>query len=132
MVNLAILIVLVILTILTLGVWYLVLLQKRKKWKCVEGRCESDINGQYSSESECLNSCKNKSEELNAWACNSDFQCVKSNQGYTSEELCKKNCGNDNTYYPQSLYTELPVRWRPGLWPGRWGRWTGRRWFWRR
>ena len=128
--NLVILvIVLIIFTLFILGLsFYLVFLHPGRKWKCVEGRCELDINGKYSSESDCINSCKPK--EMNAWACNSDYQCVKSDQGYTSEELCKKNC-NNNVYYPQSLYTDLPVRWG-GRWGG-WGRWGGgRRWFWRR
>ena len=105
----------------------------KKKWKCIDGKCESDINGEYTSETNCKNNCKEKttntilkkeSEENNFWACSKDNKCIPSPQGiYTSAQACKSNCKETDTvstinYYPQSM---IPV-WRsyPGpIWPHR-------------
>ena len=98
------------------------------KWACKEGNCEVDINGNFDSKSDCLQACKR------AWACTSNYQCVKSDQGFTSKDLCEQNCSAPATlgvpsyyYYPQSLYYyRRPRYWRyhrgrPGRRGGRHG-----------
>ena len=81
--------------------------KRMKKWKCREGNCELTLeDGQYATKSECLKSCV---KEKDAWACNSNYQCVKAEQGFTSKELCQQNCKRPTPtlgyyYYPQSLY----------------------------
>lgn len=59
-------------------------------------------------------------QQLNAWACTNDYQCVKAEQGYTSKNLCELNCNKPITtyypytysYYPQSLYYRTPWNYR--------------------
>lgn len=103
---------------------------KKNKWKCAENGCEININGNYSNKHDCDITCtsnKNDNETLselnsnnnivsqqsdndekdkyNAWACTNNYNCVKAEQGFTSEEICKQNCQNsysNSNYYPQS------------------------------
>jgi hypothetical protein len=107
-----------------------------KKWRCTEGSCEQDIDGDYASKSECLDACKQKQammkeEENDAWACTNGYQCIKSEQGdYATEEACQKNCQQPTNYYtqyyPQSLYyPRRPTYWNYRGRGGRGGR--GRR-----
>jgi len=121
-------------------VWLVTLARKKgkwNKWNCVEGRCEADINGVYSSRESCQKECLEKTNlmralamaeaEDQAWACNSNYQCVQADQGYTSKALCEQNCNAPVVYYPtyhyypQSLLPRRPRRWSPRREPGRRG-----------
>jgi uncharacterized protein YegP (UPF0339 family) len=95
------------------------------RWRCKEGKCEIDINGQYGSKTACQEACNSS---LNAWACTSDHQCVKSEQGYTSKQLCEQNCAPPNAtvgypdYYPAYPYYPQSLLWYPRYrgWRRRW------------
>jgi len=133
----------VLLILVILAVIYLIWREHYKKWKCTEGGCEFDIDGDYTSKSECLNACKQKQEmmstmendELDAWACTvsgNNYQCIRSDEGeYTSQEACQKNCSEPSYYYPQTmLYRPINI-WdrprRPRYWWPRSGRRRSRR-----
>lgn len=110
--NTATVVIITVLSVLLfVSVSYLVWQNNKKKWSCTtEGKCEVDINGDYPSKSDCLAICQAKhalmmerqQDELGAWACNSNHQCVRSDQGYTSKELCEQNCV-PSSYWPQTL-----------------------------
>lgn len=133
--------VVVVLVILALA--YLTWRVTHKKWKCTEGGCETDIDGDYASKSECMEACKQKQamramvaahedDEPDAWACSvsgNNYQCIRSDEGeYTSQEACQKNCSAPSYYYPQTMLYRPVSLWdhprRPRYW---WPR-SGRRW----
>lgn len=105
----------------------------KKKWKCVEGKCEPDINGEYTSESNCKNNCKekpssttleNELQENIRWACTNDYKCIQSNQGiYATEDACHSKCNAPAPapiyYYPQSMIPFWRPYRRPYYWPHR-------------
>lgn len=131
---------LIILTTVVLMLIAIIIILLRKnshktKWKCVEGSCEQDMNGDYISETACKKACQEKlkqsKDQAYAWACNSNYQCIPASQGFTTKELCEQNCqvpdSNinyypylDYGYYPQSLW------YRPWYWGSSWGGWGGR------
>ena len=51
-------IIITIYTLLLLCIGYKVYKNKHKRWRCIEGNCEIDIDGVYLSKSDCLESCK--------------------------------------------------------------------------
>jgi len=104
----------------------------KKKWKCVEGKCEPDINGEYTSESNCKNNCKEKPSSTTLenknipWACTNEYKCIQSNQGiYTTKEACHSKCNAPDPdpvptyYYPQSMIPFWRPYRRPYYWPHR-------------
>lgn len=138
--------VLTILILVATGVIKLNFKSQKSFWKCTETGCETDNEGDYTNKNICEENCNkndeqlqqmstqqiNPSEEnkLNAWACTKNNTCVKAEQGYTTEELCKQNCSTNysnyyypNYYYPQSLvspyyyyrkpYINFKPRWSP-------------------
>lgn len=122
-------VVMLVLGIVVFAIWYNT--RKGARWDCTDSGCEYDINGEYPSKQHCMDACKKKlammhavptqeNDKLDAWACTSDYQCVRSDQGYTNRNLCEQNCKTPVTtptyyYYPQTLLRPYrrPYYWRP-------------------
>lgn len=119
--------------VLSLG--YLVYNNDHRRWKCTEGSCEQDIDGDYASKSACLDACKKKQAMMrtmfqdsesksndNAWACTSNYECIPSSEGkFVSKNACESTCKQPTTYYypsyyPQTLnyYPRRPYYWNYG------------------
>lgn len=126
----------ILLSIIGIGIFIALIViiyqNSKKKWKCIEGKCEPDINGEYTSKSNCKNNCKekslsttleNESQENTPWACTNNYKCIQSNQGiYTTEEACRSNCNAPDptpNYYPQSMIPFWRPYRRPYYWPHR-------------
>ena len=103
-------------------------------WRCVEGKCERSLGGQYSSKDKCNGTCDaaqqsqiDMSPSDNSYVCNSHYQCVEvpgSDTGtYTTAASCSEKCQKPVTtnynpyynpyssYYPQTLSYRRPVYW---------------------
>jgi hypothetical protein len=118
----------VLLTILSiviiLFIGNIVIRDRNSGWNCTEKGCNYDIDGEYTTKSHCMKECKletdddvsddvtddvtddgsDDNEEFNKWSCTSNYQCVKSNQGWDSQIECKNNCLPTYNYVPQTLY----------------------------
>jgi hypothetical protein len=120
-----------VLTVLSIS--YLVYRNVHKRWRCTEGSCEQDIDGDYASKSACLDACKKKQAMMqtmtqapesdeDAWACTSNYECIPSSKGkFVSKDACESTCKQPTTYYypryyyPQSLYyPRRPYYWDYG------------------
>lgn len=88
-----------------------------KKWKCVEGKCEEDIDGDHELKSDCVQECKQKQSTIKQfnmpYSCTNNYKCVPSPEGkFVSKEACQSSCQDSHIYYPnyrpryypQSLY----------------------------
>ena len=122
--TLTVVLIVVLLTFFVVIGLYMHFVMNKKKWTCREGGCELDIDGEYDTKKDCLNSCANRSTvavneqdqtNMNYWACTKDNECVKASQGYSTREGCEQNClysGYYSNYYPQSLIPAI----RPNYW----------------
>ena len=113
--------------ILTLGIFAVYFINpsgdKKRLWKCKEGRCEQDIKGEYSSLSDCTDSCEK--DEQTYYICTKNSRCVEAtgvnpNQPgvYSSLQQCQDTCREYPMYtyatYPSYLYTyRRPYYWTP-------------------
>lgn len=81
-------------------------------WNCTKSGCSLEKNGKYVSEDKCKEDCES-SNKLKAWSC-VNCNCVESEQGFTSKELCQENCNCMNNYYQniEIPYTYLPYRYQ--------------------
>ena len=119
----------VLLTILSiviiLFIGNILIRDRNSGWNCTEKGCNYDIDGEYTTKSHCIKECKletdddvsddgsDDNEEFNKWSCTSNYQCVKSNQGWGSQIECKNNCLPTYNYIPQTLYYQRPLYWGP-------------------
>jgi hypothetical protein len=110
--------------IFTVTVIFLLIEYVFKKWKCNEGKCEKVILGDYSTIKECIESkeCNKNTEPTSSSVENNvpvqqtltGYDCVnqkctgnyKGTHGYTNENECMNNCGNNKT--PITVLNTLP------------------------
>ena len=102
---------------------YTVVKYRNKHWKCIEGKCEKVIIGDYNSIGECQSSCSSPPKQT-TYSCDTlKNQCVEINgpDGQFNKLFdCQNNCNRPVIYsnpypyyYPQSLIAPVyPRYWR--------------------
>jgi hypothetical protein len=140
-----VIILLTIVTIILILGLIMFFLRNKNGWECTEKGCDYVIDGKYTSKEMCMKECNSDKEsgedsdqdselddeqndEYNKWSCTSNYDCVKSNQGWNSYNDCKNNClpTYNYTYIPQSLYYDQPLYWSPRVYRRRRVRGIGR------
>lgn len=104
-------VVIIALLIILLGFLFF---RNRSRWSCKEGNCEKGFFGEYNSQADCTANCKTKSNSannMNSWACTSNFNCVPAATGYPTQQDCMQNCGVDATTYYNPVYYDWGADW---------------------